>query len=65
MVQSRQIIASFDLVKFESIFEILNGTEKKRMKLALCGWKVVDICMLSNSYQGSFQKKHDNMSVSN
>jgi len=26
--------------------------------------EVVDMCMLSNSHQGSFQKKHDNMSVS-
>ncbi len=27
--------------------------------------EVVDMCMLSNSYQGSFQKNHDNMFVSN
>jgi hypothetical protein len=26
--------------------------------------KVVRMCMLSNSCQGSFQKNHDNMSVS-
>jgi hypothetical protein len=26
---------------------------------------VVDMCMLSNSHQGSFQISHDNMSVSN